>query len=404
MIPVASLSLVGFPAPQAKRPNIVLISIDTLRADHVSSYGYKRQTTPSIDALASEGVRFDQVTAAANSTLPSHMSMFTSLYPEAHGVTDRDETLRPRLSKNHTTLAEILKKAGYRTAAFVNDRKRLDPQFGFDRGFGSYNTMETDAQKSNDDYVLPWLQQDHVAPFFLFVHYYDAHLDWTRMQHISSSLESDYDQRIALMDLEVGKIVDQIEKSGHREDTIVVLVADHGQEFGEHGCFGSCSLHEGSIRVPWILSWPGHIARRVVRSPVQTIDLMPTLLDLAGRPASSDAAGRSRAPEAFGYDPGAQSTVHSTGRQGTEFSIRRSRWKMIIDTESDRRELYDLETDPSEARDLTNENVALARELAARMGFVRTDNRRMLGKSPPEQQEAITAASGDRDPTARSFH
>lgn len=423
----SALVLVAFRPGIPPHPNVVLISIDTLRADHMGCYGYRRGTTPRLDAWARGAVRFDQVTAPANSTLPSHMSMFTSLHPEVHGVVDREEQeQRLTLAPGRVTLAESLRQAGYETAAFVRDCVWMDPRFGLGRGFDSYRVVDMDARRTNEAAVFPWLRRTHEKPFFLFVHYYDAHSDWTRLPYDApppfdslftagyrggftgcgkdlcatrylqqlTDLDGDlskedldyivglYDNGVAYADSEAGRLVDALGQIGILENTIVILVGDHGEEFREHGCLGHCGLHEDTIRVPWIVSWPGHLAPRTVQTPVQTLDLLPTLLGLLGLPSSGDAQGLSRVDELEGRGQPPQHALFSTVAWGSGHSVRRGRWKLILDRDSERNELYDLEADPGETTNLTLQRPDLADELVRLVSAFREENGRLRAAGP----------------------
>jgi arylsulfatase A-like enzyme len=323
-----SASTVGAaePAPAAKY-NLLLISIDTCRADHLKCYGYSPDTSPHLDQLAKEGVLFENLTSASSWTVPSHMSMFTSLYPSVHGV----ETFKVRLGEGVPTLAQRLAESGYVTAAFVTG-PMLNRRYGFNRGFQLYDDFSanpTFGQRGGisnvatnpviTDLGTQWLKKHSQESFFLFLHYWDCHYDYIPpapydrkfdpdykgkehgryiyfredelTAHISAvdlaHLAALYDGEIAYTDEHVGKFLQLLQDLGLSDKTLVIVLADHGEAFLEHGklTHGN-SLYEEALHVPLIMRLPGVIpaGKRVVGN-VSHVDLMPTalgLLHLAG--------------------------------------------------------------------------------------------------------------------------
>ena len=315
--------------PPAIKYNLLLISIDTLRADHLKCYGYNRDTSPHLDQLAKEGVLFENLTSAASWTLPSHMSMFTSLYPSVHGV----QKYNCSLGEEVPTLAQCLAKSGYATAAFVTG-PALDHRFGFNHGFQIYDDF-TDSKKGPwvinldtgvltwvdrsppiTDLGTQWLQKHSQEHFFLFLHYFDCHSDYIPpvpfdkkfdpdyngredgrniadrakqanvMAQISirdlAHMEALYDGGIAYTDEHVGKILQLLQELRLSEKTLVIVLSDHGKGFLEHGLlYHGNSMYEEALHVPMIMRMPGVIpAGKRVAGNVSHVDLMPTALGL----------------------------------------------------------------------------------------------------------------------------
>ena len=312
--------------PPATKYNLLIISIDTLRADHLKCYDYNRDTSPHLDQLAREGALFENLTAAASWTVPSHMSMFTSLYPSVHGV----QAFGGRLGEGVPTLAQCLAKNGYVTAAFVTG-PALNHHYGFNRGFQFYDdftvglTFENvDVQNNGLDQVITdpvttnlatqWLKKHCRGNFFLFLHYWDCHYDYTPPAPFDRKFDPDYkgeengrsifmrepdilkyisatdlahmmalyDGEIAFTDKHVGKILQVLQDLGLSEKTLVVVLSDHGEAFLEHGKIRhGNSLYEEVLHVPLIMRLPGVIpaGKRIVGN-VSHVDLMPTVLGL----------------------------------------------------------------------------------------------------------------------------
>jgi arylsulfatase A-like enzyme len=308
-----------------------MISLDTLRADHMGCYGYARPTSPNLDQLARDGVLFSEMVAASSWTVPSHMSLFTSLYPSAHGVV----SVRQKLNPATPTLASVLKENGYLTAAFVSG-PALDNAMGFGQGFDSYDDFtvmlpyetnvvgvpDADRLGINQAVTNPtitrlasaWLRKNSDKKFFLFLHYWDIHGDYVppppydRMftgkytgavsgkdivdhapgweKHMAPAdlahLVDLYDGEIAHTDAEVGKVLGVLKELGLTQRTLIVVFSDHGEGFLEHGkLLHGYGLQEELLRVPLILRLPGVIpAGRKAAGAVSHIDVMPTMVRL----------------------------------------------------------------------------------------------------------------------------
>jgi arylsulfatase A-like enzyme/tetratricopeptide (TPR) repeat protein len=359
----------------------VLVSVDTLRADYISSYGARESRTPGIDRIARGGVSFDDVTSSAVTTLPAHASLLTATSPLTHGVHDNVGFYLPRTGE---TLATYLKSRGYETGAFVGSFV-LDRRFGLDRGFDVYDDDLGDAAEENDgsghvaerrgDRVLAraldWMKdRSRGEPFFAFVHFYDAHAPYLPLEGFTSGTddESRYRGEVAFVDSLVGKLLDWVEASHLEDETVIVLSADHGESLGEHGeLTHGYFLYQSTLRIPFVLRYPGAPAGKRVPDPVAIVDVAPTLLDLLGLPAMPGAEGRSLLPAIDGRAAGAPAPTYSetyVPRLHYGFaalmSLRRGSKKFVLAPEP---ELYDLASDPGESRNLVNEDPATARAM-----------------------------------------
>lgn len=407
-----------------KRNNIVLISIDSLRADHLTCYGYERPTSPSIDRLAAEGILFERASSHAPWTLPSHVSLLTSLYPRSHQTSALDRSL-PEAA---TTLASELKRAGYRTHAIVSG-PFMRTSFGMARGFDGYDedlalgghAASHEAITSDQIHrrLTRFLDQGS-RPFFLFLHYWDVHYDYLppapydemfdpgyqgdlspngimKNQRISREMSPRdlqhlvalYDGEIRWVDHHIGLLLDELKERGLAENTIIALTADHGDEFFEHGEKGhSHSLYEELLHVPLILRVPGESPRRV-HDRVQLIDVMPTLLELAGAPDPGRLQGRSLVPLLRGqplppvatYSETTRATKLKTTRAGwsSAQAIYRDQYKLIHYPDGRYPdELYDISRDPGESRSLSNN------QAETRLSLLLQEWRESTGEGIPE--------------------
>ena len=280
-------------AQGASGPNVLLVTIDTLRADRVGAYGLVDAATPTLDRLAANGVLFEQATAAAPLTLPSHASILTGQYPPTHGV--RHNAIF-RLGDEAETLAERFQAAGVDTAAVVGAAV-LDPAFGLDQGFDHYDAelpqersaaagfFERSAEGVTDA-ALSWLRRTD-GRFFLWVHYYDVHGSYHPPEPFKTRFaKRPYDGEVAYVDQELGRLLQGLAQSGRQSNTLVAVTADHGEGLGEHGeAYHSYLIYDSVLHVPLLLSGPGVPAGRRVSSVVSTTGLAATLLHLAGLPA-----------------------------------------------------------------------------------------------------------------------
>ncbi|MGH0030359.1 MAG: sulfatase-like hydrolase/transferase [Myxococcota bacterium] len=420
LLALASLAC-GAPEP----PNLVLVSIDTLRADHTQPYGYARETTPTLQRLADQGLVFEQAYSASASTGPSHATLFTGAHVLSHGLVKNGLDLIPE----NETLAETLGAAGYQTGAVVGSFV-LDASFGFDQGFDRYDAefrrkmggagvwkahkFEIFERRADEatDVAIEWL--DTLAPdrpFFLFVHYYDPHAgydppgDWlTRFGDDVGRFTAEhrverYDAEIAWTDHQLERLLARVEQLAPPERTLVVVTADHGEGLGDHGVPGhGVVLYEEAVRVPLVLRWPGRIdAGLRIAAPVGSIDVMPTLLELMGVDAPAGVQGQSLAGVLWGASPPYRRPVFLVRRHykrgyaglvpvnGYQFGVRSGRWKWIEDPNRGTRELFDLEHDPREQSNLADTLV----EDAAQLGALVADWR--AGIDGPPEVKALEA-------------
>ena len=295
----ALLALSVLSRAQTPKPNVLLVTIDTVRADHVGAYGYTKPTTPTLDRLAREGVRFADATSQAPLTGPAHAAILTGSYPGRFGV--RDNAAMP-LPDSATTVAELFKAAGYRTGAFIG-AFIVDRQYGFGQGFDEFDSKFerfTSAAKLQArrpaaavvDDALKWLSTRSSAPFFAWVHLYDAHAPYDAPAAFRTRFPATpYDGALAYVDASVGRLIDALQQSGQLEQTIVCVVADHGEGLGEHGeSEHGFFLYDATLHVPWILRLPQRrYAGAVVSEQVRAIDVTPTLAALGGlaKPSAS---------------------------------------------------------------------------------------------------------------------
>jgi len=354
------------PVPdQASRPGVFLITIDTLRADHVHCYGYDRIRTPALDLLAKQGVRFTEAFTPSPITNSSHTSIMTGLLPSSHGVSD----FGVPLAAIHPTLAELLTKGGYRTAAFIGavilDSKNLAP--GLDRGFEFYdNFPELTTTKSRwgrlerrgmevEQRAESWLNAHPAGARFVWVHFYDPHDPYEPPPPYSEIYKDRlYDGEIAYADSALGHFLAYLQKQGWYEGAMIVVVGDHGEGLGEHhedthGIF----LYDSTTHVPLIMKLPQEReAGRTVDAQVRTTDIMPTILDLLGIAAPANLDGDSLEPFLAGIEATPR-TVFGETDYPLRFawaplrSVRKEGFKLI---EAPKPELYDLHADPGELR------------------------------------------------------
>jgi arylsulfatase A-like enzyme len=251
----------GSKTPDA-RPNVLLITLDTVRADRLGCYGYARARTPNLDALAKRGVRFERAYATVPYTLPAHASILTGLYPPAHGLHVNFQGSVPAEAQS---VAAGFQAAGYRTGALVASGV-LDRRFGLARGFDSYDDLHDRPLNQSSQVERPgsevsaaavkWLEQASSKPFFAWVHFYDAHDPYEPPEGFRDFAEP-YDGEIAFVDVQVGRLVAALERLGKLANTWIVVVADHGEAFGEHGEFGHGLLvYDSTMHVPLIVAGP----------------------------------------------------------------------------------------------------------------------------------------------------
>ena len=345
------------------RLNVLLVTLDTTRADRLGCYGYTGGKTPNLDALAAAGVLFQNVYAQVPLTLPSHCSIMTGTTPITHGIHNNGGYV---LSPERTTLAEILKARGFRTAAFVASFS-VDSRFGLDQGFDVYDDsfetglpLKSANSERRADRVAAlftvWFENQSGEPFFAWVHFYDPHLPYRPpAPYDREFLNNPYDGEVAFMDEAVGTVVAKLREKNLLGRTLVVLAGDHGEAFGEkvetgHGVF----LYDGTLKVPLILCAPGHLpGGRVVPTRVRLTDIVPTVLDMVGLPVPAQVEGETLVPLAGGKKGRDLETYIETfyPRENYGWSelvgLVSGDWKYI---RAPKPELYNLKTDPAETR------------------------------------------------------
>jgi arylsulfatase A-like enzyme len=437
----------------AAAPNIVVVDVCSIRADHMTPYGYSRDTTPRVEALAKSGVVFDHATAVGSWCLPNYATLFTGRYPESHGLYTNAVRGVPEFD---ATLAEKLREGGYETAAFSGGVYLL-PEWGLDRGFDHYvNSFSTEPGRrrpeplaANLDDVGRWLSNRGPAkkPFFLYVAVDNLHSPFelrsppaddagyegiaedTRTmgvpfaraysgepegyppeyKDLADRFKSDprnlrhyvarYDQALRETDDDIGRFLDRLKKLGVDKNTIIVLTGDHGETLGEHGLLGHTQgLYETNVHVPLIVRLPNRpdLAGKRYSQLVERVDLMPTLLDWAGVDSSAlRLPGRSLEPLLRGASipwrryafAGSHRNLPSTESDLLidERTVRDERWKLHQSLYKDFYELYDLEADPGETRDVARQRP----DVVARLAF---ELQRWVELNRPHAPQAPEAA------------
>jgi arylsulfatase A-like enzyme/cytochrome c-type biogenesis protein CcmH/NrfG len=385
---VASSACGGAPR-QPRARNLLLITIDTLRADRVGAYGYTRARTPRLDALARSGAVFERAYAAAPITLPSHATILSGRYPPGHGARDNGMKVSPATP----TLATILKAQGFRTAAFVAAFP-LDHQFGLDRGFDVYGdrlprdrmgrpTNERSAADVVND-ATAWLRSQPEpsgaqpsGPVFLWTHFFEPHAPYEGDP--SRPVADRYDEEVATVDREIGRLLDAFGDRLH--DTLVVAAGDHGEAFGEHGEYAhSIFVYDTTLRVPLIIAGPGIGARRI-RDATTLADIAPTVgrqLGIGIKDVDGADLSRAMAGEAIAV----RELYAESFAPLLEFgwaplrAVRSGSWKFVA---APRPELYDVDRDAAEARNVVGANADVARGLDLRVSRYSTDAPPNLG-------------------------
>ncbi|MDH3744068.1 MAG: sulfatase-like hydrolase/transferase [Acidobacteriota bacterium] len=432
---VANLELAGAQLPRRvatpDMPNIVLFVIDTLRADHLSSYGYPRKTTPHIDAVAERGVLFENAVSQAPWTAPSIASLFTGLYPSVHGLDGGIRwgpgqrsaggtlpfAIQKVLSSSQVTLAEGLRRHGYQTAGFVSNIY-VNSIFGFSQGFELYNdehrgySKEVDRAKrraeDTNKYVFEWLDAEPKEPFFLLVHYNDPHWPYnppppfgeeyvagyqggltperssavveTQGKPITNLSDDDvayliglYDGETAYVDTELGRVLAKVRSLGLDRPLLTVITSDHGEEFLDHGSAShGYTLYEEMIRVPLIFQYPGRLEPARVPAQVRLIDVLPSIFGLVGVPdgVPPGVQGQSLVPLLDGESAaGAQDAFSEATYAGDKKSIRTAQGlKLIYSFVADEAMLFDLNADPREQKSLVDGKSSPGEPLKQRLG------------------------------------
>jgi arylsulfatase A-like enzyme len=396
---------------------IILISLDTLRADHLGIYGYHRNTSPYIDAFARENIIFENAVVQSSWTLPSHMSIMTSLYPSSHGVKSKEQ----RLAEDHVTLAELVQKGGYKTAAFA-DGAFMRKVYGFDKGFDLYDG----DKRVGIAHILPkvkkWLDANKSNPFFLFIHCYDIHdpytppppydsifhdftytgqfvpttknmqaAAWRRkvvtdqdLRHIKAL----YDGGIRYTDERIGRFLAYLEESGLQDKTLIIITSDHGEEFKEHGSFLHWKLYfRPNLHVPLIMHIPNFPKKGIrINELVESIDILPTILDTADLPPHEKAQGRTLLPiikrngtffrrlwwQLFHFFSGGEKAAfaehrESKGKKRHDYSIITDHYQMIYSLSPQANQLFNIKDDPQAENDIAKDRPAVVEHMMSQI-------------------------------------
>ena len=348
----------GAKASPAPAVNLLIISIDSLRADHLGCYGYPRKTSPKIDAFSKKAVVFDHAYSTSSWTTPSMASLFTSLYPQDHHIRVEEDVL----DEDFLTLAEHLQSYRYVSTAFISQTLLLQDR-GFAQGFDRYDvsvvshrdTTQTDTSKEITDLAIEALRSRGPDPFFFWVHYFDPHFDYhIHQDHYFGPRPVDwYDSEIAFTDFHIGRLLHELEASGLLTNTVVVLLADHGEEFLDHGGeLHGQSIFDELVRIPLIVYVPGgQPVRNADR--ISMIDLAPTLLSLINVPVPEAFQGTifPYGSEGFFKVPN-RNMFFETHNRGQWWGMRFGRWKLVMNCERQAWSLFDTNYDPFEQADV----------------------------------------------------
>jgi arylsulfatase A-like enzyme/Flp pilus assembly protein TadD len=355
--------------------NVIIITLDTLRADRVACYGYDKAKTPRLDELAEKGVKFENAVCQAPLTLPSHASIFTGLYPPSHQIRDNGAYY---LDQRFQTLAEIFKEKEYNTAAFIGAFP-VDSRFGLDQGFDVYDDKFKEDEKfkafnseRRAEHVFKsfqeWFLGNFQSQFFVWVHYYDPHLPYDPPSPYREEFSDPYDGEVAYTDFYVGEIIDLLEEKNIVNNTLVIVVSDHGEGLGDHkeidhGLF----LYNSTLKVPLIFCAPKNLpSQKIITSQVRLIDIFPTVLNLLNMSVSEEIQGESLIPYMDGKRKDNLVSYIETFHPREMF-----RWaalRGIVDgrmkyIDAPKPELYDMEMDPEEEHNIYQEEKQAASRL-----------------------------------------
>lgn len=427
------------PSETPPKWNLLLVTLDTLRADHLGCYGYDKNTSPSIDALAGESVLFERAVSQSAVTPVSHASILTGLNPYHHGLRSLHGGANHRLPEERLTLAERLRAKGYQTAGFVSAFP-VTRHYGLEQGFETWDqefdgdegkgviapdgiVTTSRAQRRGDETTaraIEWLNRKRRDPFFAWVHYFDVHDpvlrppdEYVALFPPASSKRPDalralYDAELRFVDDQIGRLLKTLEGIGERGHTVVALVADHGEGLGDHDWWGHAILYEEQVRVPFLLHMPGRAEARRVSATVRTVDLVPTLVELldAAPARDRDFDGESLLDLIEGRDHASRITYSESindlrAYRGSElvneslYAVSDGRWKLIAHREASAFkafELFDLRKDPEERTDVHAWNPAATERLTRYLEELRA----FLDEAPrpttdPETREKLEA-------------
>lgn len=367
--------------PDRKAPSVILISIDTCRADYLGCYGCRRNTTPNIDAFAGEATLFTRVVSPVPTTLPSHCSMLTGTIPPHHGVRDNIDY---RLDDDNITIAELLRVRDYETAAIIGAFV-LDSQFGLNQGFDVYDDRIASPQQSGvvqiterkadkvTDLASNWLENRRPGSFFLFLHYYDPHVPYAPPEPYASRFRNDlYAGEIAYTDHCIGRLFDKLKNLHLYNSCLIIVTSDHGEALGDHAEAGhGYFIYQSTISVPLIVKLPGSREPNRVHAAAGLVDIVPSILGHLGIQAPLDVQGRDLSFSGAAQEGDSQqrefyceSLIPTKYDCNPLFGIVTGWWKYI---ETTRPELYDLHADANETDNLIAREQKRARLLRGRL-------------------------------------
>lgn len=411
--PNAGVDLGALPGGVSRdRLNLVLITLDTTRADRMGAYGNTEVETPAFDRIARDGVLFRQAVAVAPLTLPVHSSMFTGKFPPEHGVRDNGGFF---LGNDQVTLAEVLKGKGYRTGGFIGAYV-LDSKWGVAQGFDTYFdkfdlsesrqvSVGSIQRPGNEvvDQALPWIKASANAPFFAWIHFYDPHSPHRPPAPFDARYKGrPYNGEIAFTDSQIARVIAELESLGLYDRTVIMIMGDHGESLGDHGESGhGFFVYNSTMHVPFAIHAPFSLTQhREVADPVRSVDIMPTALDLLGVEVPRGISGVSLAPLMAGATPElgldayseAMYPLHHYGWSDLR-ALRSGRYKVI---DAPRPELYDIDRDPGESTNIFESRRLLGDRLIAQLrtlegGFTKTEAALPPGDVDPEARERLAA-------------
>ena len=440
-LPVAlasSLWLNGCSRRSRKKPNLIIISIDTLRADHIGCYGYQRPTSPAIDKFASEALLFEDVMSTSPWTLPAHGSLLTGLYPNRHGLKSYDNTMPGGIRM----LADILKESGYATAAVVNSHC-LSTRYGFNQGFDAYAYLKEVVFQRGPSKVgeegIKRLRSRPDRPFFLFLHYFDVHSDYSSLpyyeqqfvrpyngiangssrqlsahcigeitfdQAAADHLIDLYDAGIRQMDDGIDALLKSLKSQKLLDDSILIITSDHGEEFLEHGgVLHSQTQYQELLHIPLIIKGPGIPKSKRIKSVVSLVDVVPTVLSLLGiaEPESLDGVDlcplwqerEPQFPSRYLFagaskltGPDQRSKYHDTKR-----AVRHPRYKLHYDRLTKQAQLYDLQYDQKEKTNVASSHGPLVSSMLSQLKIYTNVNEVGVPLEPLSPEELQTLKS-----------
>ncbi|MHC4203192.1 MAG: sulfatase-like hydrolase/transferase [Planctomycetota bacterium] len=362
--------------------HVVLISLDTCRADYLSCYGYTRPTTPHIDALAGQGYLFSHAMTPIPLTLPAHTSMLTGTIPPHHG---KHENKDVHFDPSHVTLAALLKSKGYRTGAFVGSQV-LNSHFGLNRGFDTYDDRfsqqgrsrimsERRAEQVNRS-AFAWLEKQKDNPVFLFLHYYDPHDDYDPPEPFAATFkENPYAGEIAYTDHCIGEVIAKLKSLDMYESSLIIVTGDHGEMLGEHAeTTHMYFIYQSAMKVPLVYKFPGSNDPQRIDDLVSIIDIVPTVCDLLDIDPPAQIQGknlagyfRNKPPESEDRHLYCESLYPTKYEANSLLGLMSKRWKYIQTT---RPELYDLQKDPGEQTNLVESQPQRARILKDHLAHI----------------------------------